>query len=96
MAAVSLLPDGWVSLAGVDLGDNGVSFIHMTVRSEVPAGIEILTDSENGEPAAVLGIPECEQDTEITAELPVPLSGIHDLYFRFTDSGISLLEWRFR
>ena len=96
MAAVSTSPDGWTAVTGADFGSEGVSSVRMTVRSEVPAKIEILTDSENGEPAAVLEIPACERDTEITAELPAPLSGIHDLYFRFTESGTAVLEWQFR
>ena len=68
----------------------------MTARSEVPARIEILPDNAEGEPAAVLEIPACDTDTEITAELTVSLSGMHDIYFRLTEDGTALLEWQFR
>ncbi len=96
MAAVSMSPDGWIAVAGVDFGETGAGSVRMSVRSEVPAKIEIMTDREDSEPAAVLEIPACDEDTEITAELPAPLSGTHDLYFRFTESGTALLEWQFR
>ena len=58
--------------------------------------VEIIPDSAVGEPAAVLEIPACETDTEVTADLPKPMTGIHDLYFRFTESGTALLEWQFQ
>ena len=96
MATVSTTSDGWVAVADADFGDKGASSIRILVRSEVPAKIEILPDSDASEPAAVLDIPACETDTEVTAELLHALTGTHDLYIRFMDSGIALLEWQFR
>ena len=58
--------------------------------------IEIIPDSAGGEPAAVLEIQACETDMDVMAELPAPLAGMHDLYFRFTESGTALLEWQFQ
>ena len=95
MAAVSTTPGAWVAAAGADFGENGASSVRATVRSETPAKIEILIGSDSAEPAAVLDIPACGTDTEVTADLPVPPAGIHDLYFRFTESGTALLEWQF-
>ena len=96
MAAVSTAPGGWIAAAGADFGEKGASSVRVTARSEVPARIEILPDNAEGEPAAVLEIPACDTDTEITAELTVPLSGVHDIYFRLTEDGTALLEWQFR
>lgn len=96
MAVVSTVPDGWVAVAGADFGEKGASAVRAVIRSEVPAKIEILPDSDSAEPVAVLDLPACETDTEISADLSVSLTGLHDLYFRFTDSGVSLLEWQFQ
>lgn len=96
MAAVSTAPGGWIAAAGADFGEKGASSVRVTARSEVPARIEILPDNAEGEPAAVLEIPACDTETEITAELTVPLSGVHDIYFRLTEDGTALLEWQFR
>lgn len=96
MAVLSTVPDGWVAVSGADFGGEGADSVQAVVRSEVPAKIEILTDSETSEPVATLEVPACEEDTEVTAELEEALKGTHNLYFRFTDSGISLLEWQFQ
>ena len=96
MAAVSTTPGGWVAAAGADFGPKGASFVRVTARSEVPARIEVIPDNAEGEPAAVLEIPACDTDTEITAELAVPLNGMHDIFFRLTERGTALLEWQFR
>ena len=96
MASISTSPDGWICVTGADFGDKGADTFRMTVRSEVPGGIEILTDDVNSEPILSLEIPAGNADTEISANLPCALTGTHDLYFRFTESGISLLEWRFQ
>ena len=96
MMALSTALDGWVAVAGAGFGEAGAESVRLTVRSEVPARIEIIPDSAEGEPAAVLEIPACETDTDVTAELSVPLAGTHDLYFRFSESGTALLEWQFQ
>ena len=96
MMALSTAPDGWVAVAGAGFGEAGAESVRLTVRSEVPARIVIIPDSAEGEPAAVLEIPACETDTDVTAELRISLAGTHDLYFRFSESGTALLEWQFQ
>ena len=96
MAAVSTSPDGWVAVAGVDFGNEGASSVRMRVKSETASCIEILLDNTEGMPAAILDIPESETYTEITETLTEDFTGVHDLYFRFTESGIFLLEWQFQ
>ena len=95
MTVISTSSGGWVAAAGADFGSTGASAVRLLVRSEVPARIEIVPDTADGTPAVVLEIPASEEDTEINGEIPGSISGIHDLYFRFTESGVSLLEWQF-
>ena len=96
MTAVSTAPDGWVAVSGADFGEKGASAVRMKVRSEVPGRIEILTGLENSEPILSLEIAAGESYTDVTAELPEKLRGIHDIYFCFSESGTALLEWQFR
>ena len=95
MTVISTTSGGWVAAAGADFGSTGASAVRLLVRSEVPARVEIIPDSADGTPAAVLEIPACEGDTEIHGKIPGSMSGLHDLYFRFSESGVSLLEWQF-
>jgi len=96
MAVLSTTPDSWIAVSGVDFGGEGACSVRLTVRSEVPAKIELLTDSETAGPVATLDIPACEADTEVAADLIPALKDVHNLYFRFADSGILLLEWQFQ
>ena len=96
MATVSTTPGAWVAVAGADFGEDGAASVRVMVRSEVPARIEIVPDSADGEAAAVIDIPACDTDTEATAELTERLTGKHDVFFRFSESGTALLGWQFR
>ena len=96
MAVISMIPDSWVAVAGVDFGLEGAFSVCITARSEVNSRIEILTDSADGNQVVILDVPSCEKETEFTAILPESLTGVHDLYFRFSESGTSLLEWQFQ
>ena len=93
--ALSTTSGGWIAVAGADFGSEGASSVRLLVRSEVPSRIEIIPDSAEGVPVVTLDIPVCTEDAVVRAEIPEPLSGIHDLYFRFTERGTSLLEWQF-
>ena len=95
MMALSTTSGGWIAVAGADFGSEGASSVRLLVRSEVPSRIEIIPDSAEGVPVVTLDIPVCTEDAVVRAEIPEPLSGIHDLYFRFTERGTSLLEWQF-
>ena len=95
MAVTSTSSGGWIAVAGADFGSEGASSVRLLVRSEVPSRIEIIPDSAEGVPVVTLDIPVCTEDAVVRAEIPEPLSGIHDLYFRFTERGTSLLEWQF-
>ncbi|MBR4576159.1 MAG: family 43 glycosylhydrolase [Clostridia bacterium] len=94
-AAVSQRPDGWVAVAGVDFGKTGAISVRVKAKTEVAGKIEVITDRENDTPIASVSIPEGEKEAEFTAQLTTRLTGVHDLYFRFTESGMSLTEWEF-
>ena len=95
MAAVSMAPGGWIAVAGVDFGNQGASAVRITARSETPGSIEVMSGSADGIHIATLDVEACEEDTEIRAEIQGPLTGKHDLYFRFTESSMQLIEWQF-
>ena len=95
MKVVSTTSGGWVAVAGAGFGTDGASSVRAIVRSEIPAKLEVLVDDPDGKPSAVLDIPVTEEDIELKASLNDLLTGCHDLYFRFTESGCSLLEWQF-
>ena len=66
-----------------------------TARSEKAARIEVIPDSLGNEPIATLEIPASETDMEVIAVSDKPLTGIHDIYFRFSETGTALVEWQF-
>ena len=95
MVAVSEEPQGWVAVSGADFGEKGAASVRVKVRSEKVARIEIIPDSIGNEPIATLEIPASETDTEVTVVPDQPLTGIHDIYFRFSETGTTLVEWQF-
>ena len=95
MAVQSVQTGGWIAVAGVDFGNTGAASVRMRVRSEKQSRIEIIPDDVGNTPAAVIEIPAGEGDLEVSTSLTEALTGLHDLYFRFAESGISLLEWEF-
>lgn len=95
-AVISTSSGGWAAAAGCDFGETGAKTVRITGRAEVPSRIEILADDPDGTPAAVLEMPAGEDWSAYEAPLETRLTGLHDLYFRFTESGAELLEWQFR
>jgi arabinoxylan arabinofuranohydrolase len=95
MAVVSEEPQGWVAVSGADFGEKGVTSVRMTVRSEKAARIEIIPDSIGNEPIAVLVIPASETNTEVAVIPDKQLTGIHNIFFRFSEAGTTLVEWQF-
>ena len=95
MAVVSTVSGGWTAVTGVEFGNDGAEAVRLCVRAEVPSRIEIVTDDPEAAALVTIEVAAVTEDTEVHAELPVRLNGTHDLYFRFTESGVSLLEWQF-
>jgi len=95
MAAVSTAAGGWVAVAGVDFGDAGAGFLRVLAQADAPAEIDVLTDSLEGEPVVTLAIPAGKEAAEGIWTLPAPLTGTHDLYFRFSEEKMVLTQWEF-
>ncbi len=51
--------------------------------------------AEQGVGIATLEIPASETDMEVIAVSDKPLTEIHDIYFRFSETGTTLVEWQF-
>ena len=82
-------------MAGVDFGTEGAGGLKLTWISEESAKLEILLDNLDNEPAVTIDLSAAgEARTELFA-LPETVTGTHDLYFRFTQPGMSLLSWQF-
>ena len=94
MMAVSTAPGGWIGIAGVDFS-GGASGLSLEYTAPEGAFVEILLDDPRGEPAETFALAETADARAASFRLKQPLSGTHDLYFRFTKRGVSLLKWRF-
>lgn len=94
-SVTAVTPGGWVAVSGADFGNRGAGNVRITGKAEVPARIEILTDDPEGSPTAVLEIPAGGGYESFSAPVEERISGVHDLYFRLTESGTELLEWQF-
>ena len=95
MLVRSTAAGGWIGVAGVDFGTEGAGGLTLTWISEESANIEILLDSLDGEPAAVIDLPAAGEERSELFALPESITGVHDLYFRFTQPNVSLLSWQF-
>ena len=95
MLARSNAAGGWTAVSGADFGAEGASGIKLTYASEDTAKIEILLDGSDGAPAAVIDLPAAQEAQSILFALPENITGVHDVYFRFSQPGVSLLAWQF-
>ena len=94
MAAVSTAAKGWIGIAGVDFGGGAQA---VSLRCAAPSGakVEILLDSLDSAPLGVVSLPPAEEAGVYTAALDRGFGGVHDVYFRFSQPGVTLLCWQF-
>lgn len=90
MAAKSLSSGAWTYIRGVDFGD-GAERIRLTAKGS--GRIEIRLDERESEPVAWIET-AAEGWTEISMKLMTPITGVHHLYFVFSDTNICLKTWR--
>ena len=76
-------------------GAEGAGAVKLTWTAPEDAKIEILLDSLDGEPAASIDLPAAGEARAELFALPETITGTHDLYFRFTQSNVNLLQWQF-
>ena len=90
----SLEKNAWLGVTGADFGE-GPARVSLTWLAEEDGSIEILLDSLKNEPAAVLTLPAAKEAQTVSFPIDGFPSGVHDLYFRFSQPGLSLLQWQF-
>ena len=90
MAVKSLSSGAWTYLRGVDFS-SGAERIRLTAKGS--RRIEIRLDARDSEPIACMETASGDW-ADISAELQEKLTGIHDLYFLFSDGNICLKTWR--
>nr|SIP63107.1 Endo-1,4-beta-xylanase A precursor (EC 3.2.1.8) [uncultured bacterium] len=95
MLVRSTAAGGWIGIAGVDFGQDGAGGVKLTWKTAKSAKIEILLDSLDSDPAASIDLPAASEARSELFSLPETVTGVHDLYFRFTQPNVSLLEWQF-
>ena len=95
MIVKSTSAGGWIGISGADFGQEGAGAVKLTFTAPENAKIEILLDSPDGAPAAVIGLPAASEAKSGLFSLPETVKGVHDLYFRFTQAGVQLLSWQF-
>ncbi|MBR5111125.1 MAG: endo-1,4-beta-xylanase [Clostridia bacterium] len=93
MMAVSTVAGGWIGIAGADFGADGANRVVLTYAAPEGASIEILLDSPENSPAARIALPALSETAAF--DLPEPITGVHDLYFRFSQADMALLQWQF-
>ncbi len=91
MAILSLAPGAWSYLKGVNFGEKGAERIRITASGS--GRIEVRLDARDAEPVACIELTpdECR---EICADPAEPITGMHDLYFVFSEANIRLHTWQ--
>lgn len=100
---VGSIDDGdYIKVRSVDFGTVGASAFKATVKTVNAAGrIAVCLDALDAKPVCVLEVVSSADWTELTAGIGVPVTGIHDVFFRFessTDNKGNLFlfdHWRF-
>jgi hypothetical protein len=95
MIVKSTSAGGWIGIAGADFGQEGAGAVKLTFTAPENAKIEILLDSPDDAPAAVIALPAAGEARSELFSLPETVKGVHDLYFRFSRANVQLLSWQF-
>ena len=95
MLARSVSSGGWVAVAQADFGEEGAAAVQIAYTAGEGAAIEIVLDSPDGEAFQTVSLTPTEEPRSELFALDTALTGVHDLYFRFTKANISLLQWQF-
>ena len=77
------------------LGADGAGGVKLDYTAGDGAKLEILLDDLNAEPVAVIDLPAAAEARSELFSLPQTIIGTHDLYFRFSQADMALLQWQF-
>ena len=95
MMAVSTAADGWIGVAGVDFGARGASALSLRYIAGEGASIALVLDDIAGGQTQVIALSPAAEAADGLFTLDQPITGVHDLYFRFSSPGTALLQWQF-
>ena len=95
MLVKSTAAGGWMAVAGADFGAEGAGSVKLDYTAGEGAKLEILLDDLNAEPVAVIDLPAAAEARSELFSLPQAITGQHDLYFRFSQADMALLQWQF-
>lgn len=85
----------WISFKQADLGSTEDIFISLSGKIKGKGIVEVHLDATDGQLLTTLTSASEEETLCQSERLPEGLSGVHDLYFIFSDSGMTLTEWQF-
>lgn len=95
MLVKSTAAGGWIAVAGADFGAEGARGVKLNYTAGEGAKLEILLDDLAAEPVAVIDLPAAAEARSKLFSLPQTITGTHDLYFRFSQADMALLQWQF-
>ena len=95
MLVKSTAAGGWMAVAGADFGAEGAGGVKLDYTAGEGAKLEILLDDLNAEPVAVIDLPAAAEARSELFSLAKAITGQHDLYFRFSQADMALLQWQF-
>jgi arabinoxylan arabinofuranohydrolase len=102
VAVTEIHSGDWLALYGVDFGSAGAKQFFCRVKAPLSGlgAIQIKLDSPEGTAAGYASIKLAEGETggaysELTVDLPQPVTGVHDLVFVFYGEGWEFDQWRF-
>ena len=90
MSAVSKGQGAWTYVKGTDFGV-GAESIRLQIKGT--GCVEIRLDQREATPLVMEGISE-DAYSELVVQLPKTVSGVHDIYFVFSEKDICLKAWR--
>ena len=90
----------YIKVRGVDFGESGALSFTARVRSEKKCRINVRVGSKSGTVKGRINIEPTDGEwTDVEGELSAPITGVQDLFFTFSGSGSSLMDfdsWQFR
>ena len=92
--AVTEEANAWICFKQADLGDTEDLILKFTGKVKGKGRIDVRLDTTDGELLSTLTSGSDELADCVGEVIPQEVSGVHDLIFVFSDSGMTLSEWK--
>ena len=92
--AISLQPGAWFGVRQVRFPDEARDLTFLA-RVQGRGAVEVHADALNGEIIARLAFDSAASPAVVTADALAQLTGLHDLYFVFSDTAVTVNAWQF-